>query len=150
MVAYDQIKFKPGNLTPGQEKEVLKGFILKWFRITSNKLFKSLFVYSKMRCVSISKKLESSDTRPLTLTSFRIKIIERSISNVLKHVFGGKFRWKSINKLEYDFIKNNIGNIVAVGNKSGYFKKEWINSPVLVDLVLALDRLDQRMGVKFN
>jgi retron-type reverse transcriptase len=70
-------------------------------------LLKGLFIYPKMRRVRIPKKLGSNDTRPLTLTSPRIKIIERSILNALEPVFEGKFKWKSINKSEYDFIKKN-------------------------------------------
>ena len=73
LVAYDQIKSKPGNLTPGQGNEILKGINLRWFRTTSNKLLKGLFVYPKMRRVSIPKKPGSTDSRPLTLTSPRIK-----------------------------------------------------------------------------
>jgi retron-type reverse transcriptase len=130
LVAYDQIKSKPGNLTPGQGKETLKGINLKWFKTSSNKLLKGLFVYPKMRRVSIPKKLGSTGTRPLTLTSPRIKIIERSILNALEPIFEGKFQWKSITKSEYDFIKKKNNNIVVINNKSGYFKKDWINPPI--------------------
>jgi hypothetical protein len=55
LAAYGQIKSKPGNLTPGQGKETLKGINLKWFTTTSNKLLKGLFVYPKMRRVGIPK-----------------------------------------------------------------------------------------------
>jgi retron-type reverse transcriptase len=130
LVAYDQIKSKSGNLTPGQGKETLKGINLKWFKTTSSKLLKGLFIYPKMRRVWVLKKLGSNDTRPLTLTSPRIKIIERSILNAIEPVFEGKFKWKSINKSEYDFIKNNNNKIVVVKNKSGYFKKDWVNPPI--------------------
>ena len=68
LVAYDQIKSKPGNLTPGQGKEILRRISLKWFRTTSNKLFKGLFVYPKMRRVSIPKNPRSTKSRLLTLT----------------------------------------------------------------------------------
>jgi hypothetical protein len=132
LVAYNQIKSRPGNLTPGQGKETLKSINLKWFRITSNKLLKGLFVYPKMRRVSIPKKPGSTDSRPLTLTSPRIKIIERSILNAVEPMFEGKFKWKKIDKSEYDFIQKNedINNISAVFNKSGYFKKDWLKFPV--------------------
>jgi hypothetical protein len=105
LVAYGQIKSKPGNLTPGQGKETLKGINLKWFRTTSNKLLKGLFVYPKMRRVSIPKKPGSSDSRSLTLTSPRIKIIDRSILNVIEPTFKSKFKWKNVSSPEYDFIK---------------------------------------------
>jgi len=132
LVAYDQIKSKPGNLTPGQGKETLQRISLKWFRTTSSKLLKGLFVYPKMRRVSIPKKPGSTDSRPLTLTSPRIKIIERSILNTLEPKFEGKFKWKKINKSEYDSIQkyNNTNNTLAVSNKSGYFKKDWLKFPV--------------------
>jgi len=145
LVAYDQIKSKPGNLTPGQGKEMLKGINLKWFKTTSSKLLKGLFIYPKMRRARILKKLGSNDTRPLTLTSPRIKIIERFILNAIEPVFEGKFKWKSINKSEYDFIKNNNNNIVVVKNKSGYFKKDWVNPPIFSRLVLALNQTDHPM-----
>jgi len=145
LVAYDQIKSKPGNLTPGQGKETLKGINLKWFKTTSSKLLKGLFIYPKMRRVWIPKKLGSNDTRPLTLTFPRIKIIEKSILNAIEPVFEGKFKWKSINKSEYDFIKNNNSNIVVVKNKSGYFKKDWVNPPIFSRLVLALNQTDHPM-----
>lgn len=105
LVAYDLIKSKPGNLTPEQGKETLKGINLKWFKTTSGKLLKDLFIYPKMRRVKIPKKLGSNETRPLTLTSPRIKIIERSILNAIEPVFESEFKWKNIDKSECDFIK---------------------------------------------
>lgn len=69
-------------------------------------------------------------SRPLTLTSPRIKIIERSILNAIEPTFEGKFKWKSINSSEYDFIKKNNNKVTVVVNKSGYFKKDWIIPPV--------------------
>jgi retron-type reverse transcriptase len=130
LIAYDQIKFRPRNMISGQNKETLKNINLKWFRTTSNKLLKGLFVYPKMRQISIPKNLESTDTRSLTLTSPRIKIIERSILNVVEPMFEGKFKWKNISESEYDFIKKNNNDIVIIRNKSGYFKKDWIKRPV--------------------
>jgi hypothetical protein len=91
LVAYDQIKSKSGNLTPGDGEEMLKRTNLNWFKSVSHKLLKGLFVYPRMRRVFIFKKAGSVDTRPLTITSPRIKIIERSILNVLEPVFEGKF-----------------------------------------------------------
>ena len=113
LVAYDLIKSKPGNLTPEQGKETLKGINLKWFKTTSGKLLKDLFIYPKMRRVKIPKKLGSNETRPLTLTSPRIKFIECSyhnstlisILNAIEPVFESEFKWKNIDKSECDFIK---------------------------------------------
>ena len=130
LAAYDQIKSKPGNLTPGQRKETLRGISLRWFRATSNKLLKGLFIYPKMRRVSIPKNLGSTNSRLLTLTSPRIKIIERSILNAIEPKFEGNSKWKIISKAEYDFIKKSNNNIIVTSNKAGYFKKYWINPPV--------------------
>lgn len=132
LVAYGQIKSKLVNLTADQRKETLQGVSLKWFRTSSNKLLKGLFVYPKMRHVFIPKKPGSTDSRFLTLTSPRIKIIERSILNAVEPAFEGRFKWKRIDKSEYDFSKknNNTNNILVVSNKSGYFKKDWLKFPV--------------------
>jgi retron-type reverse transcriptase len=96
LVAYDLIKSKPGNLTPGQGKETLKGINLRWFKTTTSKLLKGLFTYPKTCRVEIPKKLGSNETRPLTLTSPRIKIIERSILNAIEPVFKGKFKMEKL------------------------------------------------------
>ena len=128
--AYDQIKSRSGNLTPGQGKETLTGISLHWFRTTSKKLLNNSFVYPKMRRVSFPKKPGLVDTRFLTLTSPRIKIIERSILNVLEPQFEGKFVWEEIEKSEYEFIKTNNATTTVVANKSGYFKKNWTKFPV--------------------
>jgi hypothetical protein len=145
LIAYDQIKSKPGNLTPGDGEETLKGINLKWFKSTSNKLLKGSFAYPKMRRVLIPKKAGSADTRPLTLTSPRIKIIERSILNTLEPVFEGKFNWKSINKSEYDFMKKNNTDTSIISNKSGYFKKDWLKPPIFSRFSFGLDLFDQLM-----
>jgi hypothetical protein len=130
LIAYDQIKSKPGNLTPGDGEETLKGINLKWFKSASNKLLKGSFVYPRLRRVLIPKKAGSLDTRPLTLTSPRIKIIERSILNALEPVFEGKFNWKRVNELEYNSMKKNNTDDRIVANKSGHFKKDWLKYPV--------------------
>lgn len=86
------------------------------FRTTSNKLLKDLFVYLKMRRILIPKKMRSTETRPLTLTFPRIKIIEKSILNVLEPVFKSKFNWKCINKSEYGFSKTDNKKISVASN----------------------------------
>jgi hypothetical protein len=42
--------------------------------------------------MSTSKKYDPTNTWPLTLTSPRIKIIEKSILNTLEPIFEGKFK----------------------------------------------------------
>lgn len=130
LAAYGQIKYNPENLTAGDGEETLKGINLKWFKLTSNQLLKGSFIYPRIRRVFIPKKAKSIDTRPLTLTSPRIKIIERSILNALKPVFEGSFNWKSINKTEYDFMKKNNTDHHIVTNKAGYFQKVWLKPPI--------------------
>ena len=130
LIAYSQIKSKPRNLTSSEGEDTLKSISLKWFRNASHRLLKGLFVYPKMRRVSILKKPGSVSTYTFILTSLRIKIIEKSILNAIEPEFEGKFKWKNINKSEHDFIKKNDKNATVVNNKTGYFKKDWINSPV--------------------
>lgn len=125
LIAYSQIKSRPGNVTLSQEKKAFQGVCLNWFRTTSHKLLKGLFVYPKLRRVSTPLKLGLVDNRLLTLNSPRIKIIERSILNALEPVFEGRFKWKKIDKSEYDFRKStNTVNTLVVSNKLGYFKKD--------------------------
>ena len=91
LVAYGQIKFKLENVTSNQMKKTLKSINLNWFKIASNQLLKGLFIYPKVRRVFISKKMKLPGIFPIKLTSPRIKIIERSLLNILEPVFEGKF-----------------------------------------------------------
>jgi hypothetical protein len=130
LAAYDQIKFKSRNLTSNLNKQTLKEINLKWFQITSNKLFKNIFIYPKIRRIYINKNTNSLNNRPIIITSPSVKIIERSILNALQPIFEGKLIWKSINKLEYDFLKKKNKEISIAKNKSGYYKKIWTIPPI--------------------
>ena len=113
LVAYDQIKSKSGNLTPGDGEETLKGINLNWFKSASNKLLKGLFVYPRMRRVLISKKAGSVDTRPLTITSPRIKTINRKqIPLCSRHHL--EFEVGKYTPLDVDFLKK-IYNVDCSG-----------------------------------
>jgi hypothetical protein len=67
-----------------------------------------------MRRVFIPKKSGSTSSRSLTLTSPRIKIIERSVLSAVEPVCEGKFIWKKIDKSEYDFSKKIITLIILL------------------------------------
>ena len=127
-----KIAFSTSNLllAYNQERKTIKKVNLKWFWVFSNKLLKGKFIYPKVRRVSIFKKLESTSIKSLVLISLWTKVLERAVLTVLEPLFEGKFKWKSVSKLEYNFIKKNNNDTVIVKNKSGYFTKSWMNFPI--------------------
>jgi len=92
MMAYDNIKSKPGNMTAASEAsspETLDGISQKWFEETSIKLQTEQFEFKPARRISIAKA--SGGTRPLTIASPREKIIQEAMRIILEIIFEPTF-----------------------------------------------------------
>jgi hypothetical protein len=90
LAAYNQIKSKSRNLISSCHSDIFKSIKIMWFKTTSLKLLNASFIYPKACRVIISKK-NIKEKHFIILTSPRIKIIEKSILNVLEPRFEGKF-----------------------------------------------------------
>jgi hypothetical protein len=130
LTAYYQIKTNPENLTTGYYSETFKNIDLKWFKIASIKLLNGTFLYPKTRRIFTAYK-SVYEKRFLTLTSPRIKIIEKSILNGLEPKFEGNFVWEKVPEDIYNsFCKSNNHRITVIKNKSGFFMKNWDKTPI--------------------
>lgn len=83
--AYDNIKSKPGNMTPGTTPETLDGISLEKLEDLSKSLRSEKFTFSPSRRVEIPKA--SGGTRPLSIASPMDKIVQEAMRLVLEAIY---------------------------------------------------------------
>ena len=131
--AYSQIKSNPGMLTPGNAKETLQNISEEWFTRTSKLLLTHKYDFGIKKRIHIPKPGQSEETRPISISNPRNKIIERSILNYLEPLMEGAYTWESISSKELSKLKNDKQNKKGYAykqNKKGNFKKRWVNKTV--------------------
>lgn len=84
--AYESIKSKPGNMTPGYDKQTLDGIDITWLEKTSFQLRAGRFKFSPSR-----RKPGKTTKRPLGIASPREKIVQKAIQLVLQAIFEPSF-----------------------------------------------------------
>lgn len=92
IAAWHQLKSNPGMMTPGTGTETLNKIDMSWFDKTSKALRLGEYSYPKRRRRSrrtMIPKPNSTETRPLTLSNPRTKIIERAFLNIIEPYFEG-------------------------------------------------------------
>ena len=128
--AWVQLKSHPGMIKPGVTKETLDGINEDWFFKASELLKSGQYKYPHRRRIQIPKP-GKTETRPLTISNPRTKIIERALLNALEPYFEGLWEWKKIDQEEYESTSNvECPGYTHKRNKEGYFKKFWINQPI--------------------
>lgn len=83
--AYENIKSKPGNMTPGVNPETLDGISKETFEKLSKSLRDESFSFSPSRIIQIPKA--SGGTRPLSIASPLDKIVQEAMRMVLEAIF---------------------------------------------------------------
>jgi group II intron reverse transcriptase/maturase len=89
-LAYDNIKSKPGNMTPGIVPTTLDGMSLEEFNKLSELLKKESFNFQPGRRVQIPKPGKKG-SRPLTIAPARDKIVQEAMRIVLEAIFEPTF-----------------------------------------------------------
>lgn len=85
IVAYHNIKSKPGNMTPGLDKSTLDGISMDFFQDLEKSLLNDSFQFKPARRVHIPKA--NGKLRPLAIASPRDKIVQEAMRMVLEAVF---------------------------------------------------------------
>ena len=91
ILAYERIKSKPGNTTPGSDPQTLDGIDLKWFERTSKSLRAGQFKFKPARRKLIPKSSDKKKKRPLTISTPRDKIVQQAIYLVLNAIYEPSF-----------------------------------------------------------
>lgn len=87
---YEAIKGKPGNMTPGPNKETLDGIDKNWFISIAESLKKGQFEFSPTRRVLIPKPGKKEE-RPLGIAPPREKIVQKALLVVLEAIWEPMF-----------------------------------------------------------
>jgi len=87
---YNLIKGKPGNMTPGLDKQTLDGVTEDWFISLGESLKNGKFQFKPSRQVMIPKA-KSVQLRPLAIGSPRDKIVQKALQLVLESIWEPQF-----------------------------------------------------------
>jgi group II intron reverse transcriptase/maturase len=85
VIAYNKLKSKPGQMTPGVNPETLDGMSLEVLNEIVERIQDETFQFKPARRVQIPKA--SGGTRPLTIASPRDKIVQEAIRLILEAIF---------------------------------------------------------------
>lgn len=88
-IAYNKLKSKPGQMTPGINPETLDGMSLDVLKEISRKLRDESFQFSPGRRIQIPKP--SGGERPLTIAPPRDKLVQEAMRMILEAVFEPTF-----------------------------------------------------------
>jgi retron-type reverse transcriptase len=89
-LAYETIKSKPGNETPGVDPQALAGIDLNWVQSTCKLLLAGKYKFKAARRVYIPKK-DKNKKRPLTISSPRDKAVQQAMYLVLNAIYEPSF-----------------------------------------------------------
>jgi Retron-type reverse transcriptase len=91
LLAYNNIKSKPGNMTPGIVPTTLDGMSIEKIKELSRKLKNEQFQFHPGRRVQIPKKSNKGGFRLLTISSPLDKIVQEAIRILLEIIFEPTF-----------------------------------------------------------
>lgn len=85
MYAYSLIKSKPGNMTPGTNKETLDGITSETFKVMGREIGSGAYKFRPNRRIEIPKA--KGGIRPLSIASPRDKIVQMAMKIILEAIF---------------------------------------------------------------
>ncbi len=89
--AYNQIKSKPGNMTPGITPETLDGISYEYLTGVAESLKDETFTFEPGRRIQIPKA-DGTSTRPLTIAPPRDKIVQEAMRIILSSIYEPTFK----------------------------------------------------------
>ncbi|MES3708850.1 group II intron reverse transcriptase/nicotine-degrading enzyme NicA [Pseudomonas putida] len=89
IAAYEKIKSKPGNMTPGQDGTTLDEFSIRTIRNIINKMKDESFTFRGARRVLIPKA--NGKTRPLSVAPPTDKVVQEVIRSILEAIYEPTF-----------------------------------------------------------
>ena len=87
---YEEIRGKPGNMSPGTTSQTQDGLRWAWFENLAQKILQGKFKFSPSRRVMIPKP-GKTEKRPLSVGNPRDKIVQKAISVVLEAIWESEF-----------------------------------------------------------
>ena len=106
MLAYNLLKNKEGNLTPGDtsEETTLDGLSKDWFKNIALDIKNGTYEFKTSHRIYVPKKGDNNKLRPLTINNPRDKIIQKAIHLILEEIYENKE--KSFSRFSHGFRPN--------------------------------------------
>jgi len=136
--AYSLIKSKPGNMTPGVDKETLDKVNLGYFETMGREIGSGCFKFKPARNIDILTP--KGGTRPLSIASPRDKIVQSAMKIILEAVFEPHF-----SKFSHGF-RPGRGNHTAIFQARGLFME--VNWFIEADISKCFDTLPQNLMIE--
>jgi group II intron reverse transcriptase/maturase len=89
IIAYERIKSKPGNMTPGTDGETLDGWSLEAIQAIIHEMRNEQFQFKPVRTVYISKP--NGKMRKLGIPSTRDKVVQEVIRMILEAIYDSPY-----------------------------------------------------------
>jgi len=134
-LAYELIKSKPGNMTPGSDKETLDGIDNDWINLTSKRLKNGTFEFRPARRIYIPKP-GKPEKRPLGIAPPRDKIVQKSLELVLSAIYEPSFKDSS-----HGFRPGRGNHTALKFIKYNFVKTTWV---IEGDLTKCFDTIDHK------
>jgi nicotine oxidoreductase len=136
--AFGLIKSKPGNMIQGIDKETLDGVDLQYFKTLAKEIGSGSFKFKPARIIDIPKA--TGGTRPLSIASFRDKIVQSAMKTILETVFEPQF-----SNFSHGF-RPGRGTQTAIYQARGLFTE--VNWFIEADISKCFDTLPQHLMIE--
>jgi group II intron reverse transcriptase/maturase len=143
---YNQIKGKPGNMSPGINNETLDGIDLNWFYNIASDLKSGKFKFTPTRQVLIPKSIPGK-LRPLAIGSPREKIVQKALERILSAIWEPKFSSRSHGFRPGKSVHTALLPLYLVGrNYSWVIQGDIKNCFDMIPHKTIMDRLSKQIG----
>lgn len=141
VVAYEKIKSKPGNMTPGSDGTTLDGFSLSEIREIIGKMRNESFQFAPARRVYIPKA--NGKERPLGIAPPKDKIVQEVMRMILEAIYDSPYGTTFLN-VSHGFRPNRSPHtaLQEIGKWSG------VNWVIEGDIKGCFDNIDHQVLVK--
>lgn len=137
--AYNEIKSKPGNITPGTDLTTLDGFSINIIDKLSKSLENETFEFTSVKRVYIPKM--NGKIRPLGIPNVKDKVVQKAITILLTLIYEPSFSEKSFgfrpNRSTHSALREisrwNGTTWVIEGDIKGFFDN--INHKKLIEII---------------
>lgn len=133
IMAYERVKSKPGNLTPGADGQTLDGYSLEDIRKTISLLRTEQYQPTPVRRVYIPKKGKQG-YRPLGVPSPRDKVVQECIRLILEAIYESNFHDNS-----HGFRPGRSCHTALESLRRNWVGTKWV---IEADITQCFDRID--------
>jgi retron-type reverse transcriptase len=142
IVAYERIKSKPGNMTPGTDKETLDGFSLEDIREIIQEMKTEQFRFRPVRQQFIPKP--NGEMRKLGIPCVRDKVVQEVMHMILEAIYDSPHGPYFIN-VSHGFRPNRSCHTALQEFRGKWVAMNWI---IEGDIHACFDELDHQILVK--